>query len=96
MSLKKKKIHILTILFKNLQETNPQLVSSTAIAAQMKLGLPDLQPVLKSMEGMGLIQSDPDMQFSLITRKGLSWLDLQGSSVYNHALRQKENIAGRI
>ncbi len=95
MSLKKKKIHILTILFKNLQETNPQLVSSTTIAAQMNLGLPDLQQVLKSMEGMGLIQSDPDQQFNLITRKGLIWLDQQSSNVYPQALQQKEKIVSR-
>jgi DNA-binding IclR family transcriptional regulator len=81
MSLKKKKIHILTILFKNLQETHPQLVSSVIIAKQMNLGLSDLQPVLKSMEGMGMIQSDPDLQFSLITRKGLLWLDGQSPTV---------------
>lgn len=95
MSLKKKKIHILTILFKNLQETNPQLVSSTTIATHMNLGLPDLQQVLKIMEGMGLIQSDPDQQFSLITRKGLIWLDQQSSNVYPQALQQKEkNVSG--
>lgn len=92
MSLKKKKIHVLTILFKNLQETNPQLVSSTTIATQMNLGLPDLQQVLKSMEGMGLIQSDPDQQFSLITRKGLIWLDQESSNVYSQTLQQKERI----
>jgi predicted transcriptional regulator len=95
MSLKKKKIHILTILFENLQETNPQLVSSTTIAAQINLGLPDLQQVLKSMEGMGLIQSDPDQQFSLITRKGLIWLDQQSSNVYSQTLQQKEKIVSR-
>ncbi|MGB3221168.1 MAG: hypothetical protein WBB23_00040 [Desulforhopalus sp.] len=95
MSLKKKKIHILTILFKNLQETNPQLVSSTTIAAQMNVGLPDLQQVLRSMEGMGLIQSDPDQQFNLITRKGLTWLDQESSNVYSQTLQQKEKIMSR-
>ncbi len=95
MSLKKKKIHILTILFKNLQETNPQLVSSTTIAAQMNVGLPDLQQVLRSMEGMGLIQSDPDQQFNLITRKGLIWLDQESSNVYSQTLQQKEKIMSR-
>jgi predicted transcriptional regulator len=94
MSLKKKKIHILTILVKNLQETNPQLVSSTTIAAQMNLGLKDLQQVLKSMEGIGLIQSDPDQQFSLITRKGLIWLDQQNANVYPQIFRpQEENVS---
>jgi predicted transcriptional regulator len=95
MSLKKKKIHILTILFENLQETNPQLVSSSTIAAQMNLGLPDLRQVLKIMEGMGLIQSDPDQQFNLITRKGLIWLDQQNSNVYSQTLQQKEKIVSR-
>lgn len=95
MSLIKKKIHILTILVKNLQETNPQLVSSTTIAAQLNLGLPDLQQVLKSMEGTGLIQSDPDQQFSLVTRKGLVWLDQQSSNVYPQSLQQKERIVSR-
>jgi predicted transcriptional regulator len=95
MSLKKKKIHILTILFENLQETNPQLVSSSTIASQMNLGLPDLQQVLKIMEGMGLIQSDPDQQFSLITRKGLIWLDQQSSNICSQTLQQKEKIMSR-
>jgi predicted transcriptional regulator len=90
MSLQKKKIHILTILFKNLRKTNPQLVSSATIAAQMDIKLAELQTILKSMEGMGVIQSDPDLQFSLITRKGLAWLDEQSS--YLHAPRQKESV----
>lgn len=90
MSLQKKKIHILTILFKNLRKTNPQLVPSATIAAQMDIKLAELQTILKSMEGMGVIQSDPDLQFSLITRKGLAWLDEQGS--YLHAPRQKESV----
>jgi len=90
MSLQKKKIHILTILFKNLRKTNPQLVPSATIAAQMNLKLAELQTILKSMEGMGVIQSDPDLQFSLITRKGLVWLDQQIS--YRHIPRQEEHI----
>lgn len=87
MSLQKKKIHILTILFKNLRKTNPQLVPSATIAAQMDIKLAELQVILKSMEGVGVIQSDPDLQYSLITRKGLVWLDQQSS--YLHAPRQK-------
>lgn len=88
MSLQKKKIHILTILFKNLRKTNPQLVPSATIAAQLDINLAELQPILKSMEGIGVIQSDPDLQFSLITRKGLAWLDQQSSYLY--VPRQKE------
>ena len=90
MSLQKKKIHILTILFKNLRKTNPQLMPSATIATQMDIKLAELQTILKSMEGMGVIQSDPDLQFSLITRKGLVWLDEQSS--YLHPPRQKESV----
>ncbi|GAB6192161.1 hypothetical protein [Desulfocastanea catecholica] len=90
MSLQKKKIHILTILFKNLRKTNPQLVPSATIAAQVGINLAELQPILKSMEGIGIIQSDPDLQFNLITRKGLAWLDQRSS--YLHAPRQKECV----
>ncbi len=92
MSLQKKKIHILTILFKNLRKTNPQLVPSATIAAQMDINLAELQTILKSMEGMGVIQSDPDLQFNLITRKGLVWLDQQSSSL--HIPRQEERVVG--
>jgi len=77
MSLKKHKLQVLSILFENLKETPPQLVSSTSIAGQMDISLPELQQILKSMEGMGIIETDPDQQYNLITHKGLLWLDQQ-------------------
>ncbi len=73
MSMKKHKLRILSILRDNLRETPPQLVHSTTIAGQMNMKLPELQQVLKSMEGMGVIETDPDQQFNLITREGLLW-----------------------
>ncbi|MBU1565312.1 MAG: hypothetical protein KJ630_06755 [Proteobacteria bacterium] len=74
MSLKKHKLQVLAILSENLKETQPQLVPSTIIAEKMNMSLPKLQQVLKSMEGVGEIETDPDLQFSLITRKGLHFL----------------------
>ncbi len=73
MSLKTHKLQILSILRDNLQQSPPQLVTSTAIAGQMNMNLPELQQVLKSMEGMGVIETDPDQQYNLITREGLMW-----------------------
>ena len=75
MSLKMKKIQILTILFENLKEKPPQLVPSTSIAEKLDICLADLRQLLKSMEGMGVIETDPEQQYNLITPKGLSWLD---------------------
>ncbi len=73
MSMKKHKLRILGILRENLRQTPPQLVPSTSIAGQMNMNLPELQQVLKSMEGMGVIETDPDQQYNLITREGLLW-----------------------
>ncbi len=74
MSLRKPILHVLTILFENLQESHPQLVPSTTIAEDMDMSLQELQKVLKPMKGMGVIESDTDLQYNLITPKGLVWL----------------------
>jgi DNA-binding MarR family transcriptional regulator len=73
MSMKQHKLRILGILRENLRQTPQQLVPSIAIAGQMNMNLPELQQVLKSMEGMGVIETDPDQQYTLITREGLLW-----------------------
>lgn len=73
MSLKTHKLQVLSILRDNLRQSPPQLVASTAIAGQMNMNLLELQQVLKSMEGMGVIETDPDQQYNLITREGLMW-----------------------
>ncbi len=81
MIMQKHKLRILSILRENLRESRPQLVPSTTIAGQMNMDLPELQQVLKSMEGMGVIETDPDQQYNLITREGLVWFMLQSPQV---------------
>lgn len=81
MSALSKKVDILTILYKNLQKTQPQLVPSATIAGEMNLSRKELQQLLKSMEGMGVIETDPDLQFNLITPKGVSWLNRQSPNI---------------
>ena len=73
MTMKTHKIRILSILRDNLQQSPPQLVTSSAIAGRMNMKLPEVQQVLKSMEGMGVIETDPDQQYTLITQEGLLW-----------------------
>lgn len=65
---------VLTILRDNLEHKSPQLVPSAFIAEQLQMKLSVLEPTLKVMKGMGVIESDHDMQYNLITRKGLAWL----------------------
>lgn len=81
MSMQKHKLRVLAILTDNLKVTQPQLVSSAAIAGQLNMKLPELHQVLKSMEGMGVIETDPDLQYNLITRKGLLWFQQQGQGI---------------
>jgi DNA-binding MarR family transcriptional regulator len=74
MSLKKSKLQVLAILSENLKKTRPQLVSSSTIAEQVDMSIPQLRQVLKCLDGCGEIQTDLDLRYNLITRKGLHLL----------------------
>ena len=79
MMLPERKRQILTILRDNLESPQPNLVSSATIAARLQLDIKQIRPHLRQMEGMGVIQVDPDLDNSLITRQGLCWLDMHGT-----------------
>ncbi len=74
MSLYQHKLQVLAILSDNLSTPQPQLVPTATIASKMDMQLPRLHQVLKTMEGMGIIQTDSDLKYNLITRKGLNYL----------------------
>lgn len=77
MSLYQRKLEVLEILSENLRTPQPQLVPTATIAGKMDIQLPQLHQVLKTMDGMGMIQTDSDLQYNLITRKGLNYLGEQ-------------------
>lgn len=77
MCLCQHKLQVLAILSDNLRTPQPQLVPTTAIAKEMDIQFPKLHQILKTMDGMGIIQTDSDLQYNLITRKGLSFLEEQ-------------------
>ena len=74
MLMNQYKLQILTILFDNLRNPAPQLVPTDSIAQKMDIGLPQLRQVLRTMDGMGIIQTDHDLQYNLITQKGINYL----------------------
>ena len=84
MSMYEHQLQVLTILFKNLHNPQPQLVPTTAIAGEMDIQLPKLYLVLNTMNAMGLIQTNPDQQYNLITQKGLNYLREQHVHSPNH------------
>lgn len=77
MSLHQHKLEVLAILSENLHTPRPQLVPTATIAGRMDIQLPTLHQVLKSMNDMGIIQTDSDLQYNLITREGLNYLGKQ-------------------
>ena len=79
MSIGAKKIEVLQILTQNLNNPNPQLVNSNDIARQLNLSLSETYLLLKIMNDMGIIESNVDNQLSLITLKGLHYLQRQST-----------------
>jgi len=69
MSLKMKRLQIFILLFENMKEKLPQLVPSTSIADKLDICLTDLRQVLKNMKETGIIETNPEQQYSLITHK---------------------------
>lgn len=74
MSLNQSMLQVLAILSENLRNPQPQLVATDTIARKMGIQLPKLRQVLKTMDGMGIIQTDPDLKYNLITREGVNYL----------------------
>ena len=74
MSLHEHKIQVLAILSDNLRTPHPQLVTTASIAGKMGIQLAKLHQILKTMDGMGFIQTDSELRYNLLTRKGLDYL----------------------
>jgi predicted transcriptional regulator len=77
MSLGTKKLQVLAVLSDNLKNPQPQLVHSTDIANKLNISISEIQQLLKVMDSMGVIQSNVEGQLSLITPKGVQYLNQQ-------------------
>ncbi len=75
MSLYQQKLKVLAFLSDNLRTPQPQLVPTVSIAKKLDIQFPKLHQILKNMDSMGIIQTDSDLQYNLITRKGLDYLE---------------------
>lgn len=84
MSMYEHQLKVLTILLENLHNLHPQLVPTAAIAGEMDIQLPKLHLVLNTMNAMGLIQTNSDLQYNLITREGLNYLSEQQMHIPSH------------
>ncbi len=67
--------NILKLLANNVIESvHPNLVDSVRIADELNLTMPETQQILKTMHHKGIIQSNTETKYSLITKAGLDSL----------------------
>ncbi len=76
MSILAKKRQVLGVLAENLNNPNPQVVTSRLIAEKLKMSMKETCQLLKIMHEMGVVVSDLEGRQSLITRKGLNSLGI--------------------
>ncbi len=74
MSMYEHQLQVLTILSGNLRKPKPQSVPTASIAEEMGIQLAKLHLVLNTMNANGLIQTNSDLQYNIITQKGLRYL----------------------
>ena len=75
MSLFASQIKFLSILAENSRKPQPEVVGSEAIADRLNMSLGETRQMIKCLNDMGVIQSDLEGQLSLITQKGMHWLE---------------------
>lgn len=67
---------ILRLLAENAANNeSPRVVDSETIAVNLAMNLKETKQLLRVLDGFGFITNDIDGQYSLITPKGLQWLD---------------------
>ena len=67
---------VLELLAKNVAtKVQPDRVDSVQIADELQLTVSETKQLLKTMHDMGVIESNMDAEYSIITRMGLNRLD---------------------
>ncbi len=75
MSLFANQMQFLSILAENSRKPYPTVVDTKAIAARLNISLGKTREIIRCLDYMGVIQSDLEGQRSLITQKGMHWLE---------------------
>ncbi len=75
MSLFASQLKFLSILAENSRKPYPGVVDSGTIAARLNMTLRETRQMIRCLDDMGVIQSDLEGHHSLITQKGIHWLE---------------------
>lgn len=75
---------ILKILADNaINNTSPRVMDSDIIAKTLNINLAKTKQLLNALHASGLIITNMDSQYSLITQEGIQWLKRMAFSVQN-------------
>ncbi|WP_163336893.1 hypothetical protein [Desulfopila sp. IMCC35008] len=69
------KKEILKVLVENLNNNDhPQIVEADEIARRLNMSQKEIRRIIKMMQQVGEVESDPEGQKLVITRQGLRWM----------------------
>lgn len=76
MSSQVLKHKVLRLLAENAwNNTSPQVMDSGTIAGMLEISLPEIKQMLVALHASGVIISNMEGQYSLITQEGIQWLN---------------------
>ncbi len=75
MSLFTSQVKFLSILAENSKQPQPKVVYSEEIANRLNMNINETQQMIKYLNDMGVIESNIEGRLSLITQKGIHWLE---------------------
>ena len=76
MPLNASKQQVLTVLAEKVnQDPSAGLIDTAYIANQLNISVDKTKEIIKSMGGMGIIESSIECDYTLITQKGLGLLE---------------------
>lgn len=66
---------VLMLLAENASNnSSPQVMDSDTIAGMLGIGLPEIRQMLIALHASGVIVSNMEGQYSLITQEGMQWI----------------------
>ena len=76
MRLQGLKLKVLRLLADNaMNNTSPQVLDTDALAGVLDISPTETRQLLKTLHASGLIITNMEEQYSLITREGINWLN---------------------
>ena len=91
MRLQALKHKVLRLLAENATNNiSPQVMDTDTIAGMLEISLAETKQLLKALHASGVIISNMEGQYSLITQEGIQWLNQMTFTAHQSALAQHQ------